>query len=209
MVVLTGIEAPPVSDDLIRWIDVRVPSIPNLPSPDLQTPPIDDVSSVCIIRDHDSRIYFLWRIHMNNPNVLEIVQFDSFQSFPTVGLRIKFPSELCLFASICRNEFCSSWRPPYMLYTLTVDGVIRLIYLDNVTNYRPGSVFAVNIDVEEINTHYFGVHGTITSIAATTGFVVIGKDNGWVGCFRLGSLESCSEGMVYLVLNSHPSKHSL
>ncbi|GJS90137.1 nucleoporin Nup120/160 [Tanacetum coccineum] len=197
MVVLTGIEAPPVSDDLIRWIDVRVPSTPNLPSPDLQTPPIDDVSSVCIIRDHDSHIYFLWRIHMNNPNVLEIVQFDSFQSFPTVGLRIKFPSELCPFASICRNEFCSSWRPPYMLYTMTVDGVIRLIYLDNVTNYRPGSVFAVNIDVEEINTHYFGVHGTITSIAATTGFVVIGKHNGWVGCFRLGSLESCSEGFLY------------
>ncbi|PWA49594.1 Nucleoporin Nup120/160 [Artemisia annua] len=83
-----------------------------------------------------------------------------------------------------------------MLYTMSVDGVVCLIHLNNVTNYGSGSVFETT-DVEELNTHNFAIHGTITSIAATAGFVVIGKHNGWVGCFRLGSLESGSQGFQY------------
>ncbi|PWA49595.1 nucleoporin [Artemisia annua] len=196
MVVLTGIEAAPIiSNDSIQWIDVRVPLTDNQPSPELHTPPIDDASSVCIIRD-ESPIYFLWRIHKNNPNVLEIVQFDSFERFPSVGLHVTFTKALGPFASICKNEFSSDSRNPYMLYTMSVDGVVCLIHLNNVTNYGSGSVLTTP-EVEELNTHNFAVHGTITSIAATAGFVVIGKHNGWVGCFRLGSLESGSQGFQY------------
>nr|GEX15626.1 hypothetical protein [Tanacetum cinerariifolium] len=100
---------------------------------------------------------------------------------------------LCPFASICINEFPGASENPYMLYTMSINGVLRLIHLNNVTDYRPGSV----CDVEELNIHSFHVRGTITSIAATAGFVVIGKHDGWVGCFRLGSLESASQGFMY------------
>ncbi|GJY39157.1 hypothetical protein Tco_0425521, partial [Tanacetum coccineum] len=191
MITFAGIEDIPItSNHLIQWIDVNVPSNLNHhhPPPDLETPPIDDASSVCTITDK-SPMNFIWRIHRNHPNVLEILQFDSLERFPSVGLRLIFTTALCPFASICINEFPGASENPYMLYTTSVNGVVRLIHLNNVTDYRSGSV----CDVEELNIHSFHVRGTITSIAATAGFVVIGKHDGWVGCFRLGSLESASQ----------------
>ena len=84
---------------------------------------------------------------------------------------------------------------PYMLYTLSVDGVAYLIKLNNLNDYGSCSVFPTS-DVVELNTCSYG-DGTITAIAATTGFFVIGKEDGSLSCFRLGSLDSTSPGMVY------------
>ncbi|GJS99991.1 hypothetical protein Tco_0821161 [Tanacetum coccineum] len=39
---------------------------------------------------------------------------------PTVGLRIEFPSALCPFASVCKNQRESASMMSYMLYTLSV-----------------------------------------------------------------------------------------
>ncbi|GKD39807.1 hypothetical protein Tco_1260014 [Tanacetum coccineum] len=135
MITFAGIEDIPItSNHLIQWIDVNVPSNLNHhhPPPDLETPPIDDASSVCTITDK-SPMNFIWRIHRNHPNVLEILQFDSLERFPSVGLRLIFTTALCPFASICINEFPGASENPYMLYTTSVNGVVRLIHLNNVT----------------------------------------------------------------------------
>nr|GFC18854.1 hypothetical protein [Tanacetum cinerariifolium] len=77
------------------------------------------------------------------------------------------------------DEFCYASRNPYMLYTMTVDGVACLIRLNNITNYQSCNIFPTT-DVVKLNIYRFGVHGTITSIAATPGFLVLGKYDGWI-----------------------------
>ncbi|GKA89298.1 nuclear pore complex protein NUP160 isoform X2 [Tanacetum coccineum] len=191
-----GKEVPIISNDAVMWLNVGVPSTSIIqPSPDFHTPPINDASSMCIIRNHDeSPIYFIWRINKKRPNILELVQFGSFAEFPRVGLRIQFASALCPFASLCKNQSESASVMPYMLYTLSVEGVAYLIRLNNLTNYGWCSFFPTT-DVVELNMRSYG-DGSITAIAATTGFLVIGKEDGSLSCFRLGSLDSTSPGMA-------------
>nr|GEW94264.1 hypothetical protein [Tanacetum cinerariifolium] len=196
---LSGKEVPIISNDTVKWSNVGVPNSTSViqPSPDFHTPPINDASSMCIIRNHDESppIYFLWRINKKRPNILELVQFGSFAEFPWVGLRIQFASALCPFASLCKNQSESASVMPYMLYTLSVEGVAYLIKLNNLTNYGWCSFFPTT-DVVELNMRSYG-DGSITAIAATTGFLVIGKEDGSLSCFRLGSLDSTSPGFVH------------
>ena len=88
-----------------------------------------------------------------------------------------------------------------MLYTSTAAGIAYLIRLTNITNYGSYTVFPPH-EVTELNIQSYCDYGAITAIAATAGCLVIGGSDGSVGCFRLGSLDSSSPGMVDFVLSS-------
>ncbi|KAI3709094.1 hypothetical protein L2E82_38852 [Cichorium intybus] len=195
---LAGTEVPIIGSDSVRWFNVAVPSTststPPPPSPEPFAPPTDDASSCCNIGEPPT--YFIWRIDKSYPNVLEIVQFCSFEEFPRIGLRIEFTSALSPFALICKNELSSSSGNPYMLYALTVTGVAYLLRLTDITNYASCTVFPPS-DIFELTIQSYGDYGAITAISATSRCLVIGGRTGLVGCFRLGALDPSDPGFLH------------
>ncbi|KAI7734640.1 hypothetical protein M8C21_024531, partial [Ambrosia artemisiifolia] len=119
----------------------------------------------------------------------------SFAEFPRVGLRLDFATALSPYAYLCKNEQLSSAsRNPYILYAFTVSGVAYLIRLtDDITGYGSCSVLPPN-EVVELDVTSYCDYGAITAIAATNGCLIIGGQDGSVGCFRLGMLDSTSPG---------------
>ncbi|KAK9076950.1 hypothetical protein SSX86_005285 [Deinandra increscens subsp. villosa] len=191
---LVGMEVPIIGSDSVKWFNVSVPST-TPPSPDLFAPPTtEDASSCCIIGDPPT--YFIWRINKSCPNVLEIVEFCSFAEFPRVGLRIEFASALSPYAYIWRNEASIASGNQYMLYALTVTGVAYLIRLTDISNYGVCSVLPPN-EVVELNITSYCDYGAITAITATTGCLVVGGQDGSVGCFRLGMLDFNAPGFLH------------
>ncbi|KAL7592828.1 hypothetical protein Lser_V15G33426 [Lactuca serriola] len=193
-----GMEVPIIGSDSIKWFNIAVPSIstsmPPPPSPEPFAPLTVDVSSCCSIGDPPT--YFIWRIDQSYPNVLEIVEFHSFEEFPRVGLRLEFANALCPFAFICKKEVPTSLENPYMLYALTIAGVAYLIRLTDITNYASCTAFPPS-DVVEFSIQNYGDYGAITAISATMGCLVIGGRTGLVGCFRLGFLDSSDPGFLH------------
>ncbi|KAK1430067.1 hypothetical protein QVD17_12562 [Tagetes erecta] len=187
-------EVPIIGSDCVKWFNVSVPSTTTTTtatSPPF-APPTQDASSSCTING-DPPTYFIWRINKSCPNVLEIVEFCSFAEFPRVGLRIEFATALSPYAYICKSEVSGN---PYTLYALTVAGVAYLIRLTNITNYGVCSVFPPN-EVVELNIASYCDYGAITAISATNGCLVIGGQDGSVGCFRLGMLDFSTPGFLH------------
>ncbi|KAL4564311.1 hypothetical protein LXL04_028371 [Taraxacum kok-saghyz] len=192
---LAGMEVPIIGSDSTKWFNVAVPSTcTSMPPPEPFAPPTDDASSCCNIGYPPT--YFIWRIDKSCPNILEIVEFHSFEEFSRVGLRIEFTSALCPFALICKNEVSSSPVNPYILYALTVTGVAYLIRLNNITSYASCTVFPPS-DVVELAIQNYGDYGAITAMSATAGCLVIGGRTGLVGCFRLGILDPSDPGFLH------------
>ncbi|GKC05647.1 hypothetical protein Tco_0997257 [Tanacetum coccineum] len=140
-----GKEVPIISDDTVKWLYIRVPSTSIIqPSPDqLHTPPVNDASSMSIIRDHHhhSTTYFMWY------NLAVITEFSQAQGYVSYF----YDCAMVSFASICKNEIESASMKPYLLYTMSVKGVAYLIKLSNINDYVSCSVFPTN-DVVELNT---------------------------------------------------------
>ncbi|KAA8545346.1 hypothetical protein F0562_020130 [Nyssa sinensis] len=202
---LAGMEVPIIGSDSIKWLEVSIPPTSSshslrdasdatraLPPPPF-APPTKDAASCSIIGNPPS--YLIWRIHKGQPHALEIVELCGSKEFPSIGLRILFPDALCPFALICKDETKCTFGNPYMLYTLTVSGVAYLIRLKNIYNYTSCSVFPPN-EVTEFNIQTYPHYGEITAVAAIAGYLVIGRNDGSVGCFQLGTLDPSVEGFL-------------
>ena len=99
----------------------------------------------------------------------------------------------------------------YLLYTLTVSGVAYLFKLRNICTYESCSIFPSN-DIIEFNLQTYPHYGEITAVAATSGSLVIGRNDGSVSLFRLGmfdqsapGIKSCGIAVYKTVCNDHAS----
>ncbi|XP_050215706.1 nuclear pore complex protein NUP160 isoform X2 [Mercurialis annua] len=193
---LAGMEVPITGTDSVKWLQLSVPdshlSTFSATSPPL-TYPARDCASCSVIGDPP--VYVIWRIHKNLPNAIELLELSTDKESPTIGLRINFFDPLYTFAFICGNQFGPP-AYPYLLYALTVAGVAYVFKLKNVSNYTSSLVFQPD-EVIEINLHSYFDCSTITSVAATIGCLAIGRNDGSIACFQLGSVDQSAPGFMY------------
>ncbi|KAL3729190.1 hypothetical protein ACJRO7_026308 [Eucalyptus globulus] len=80
---------------------------------------------------------------------------------------------------------------------MTVSGVAYLFQLRHVSSYAsaPSSVFPAN-DIFELDVRTFFSRGRITSIAATSGCLLLGADDGSLVSLKLGSVQSIDPGFL-------------
>lgn len=80
-----------------------------------------------------------------------------------------------------------------MLCALTVPGVAYLVRLGTISSYASRSVIRPE-DLIEFNLHGYG---PVTSAAATpSGCLVVGRNDGSLACFQLGTLDSTAPGII-------------
>lgn len=194
---LAGMEVPIIGSDSIEWFQVSVPSSLSPPSTSEFTS-VDtftkDLGSCSVIGSPPNSKYLFWKIAKSQPNVLDILEVYSSEKFPQFGLRILFPDALLPFAHICRDEMGS--KNHYVLYTLTISGVAYLIRLKSVDSYGNCSILGSN-DVVEYNTQMNTHFGAITAVAASSGGLVVGRNDGSVSCIQLGLLNPDSPGFSH------------
>ncbi|CAL1404353.1 unnamed protein product [Linum trigynum] len=189
---LVGMEVPiSGSCDPVKWLDLSVPhsdshsngvsSGSSPPLPLAQFPPLtDDCASCCLVGDPP--LYFIWRIHKAQPNVLELLELSAQSEFPKIGLRITFPDPLSPFAHIHQNQD-STLTNPYTLYILSVSGVAYLIKLRTVPAYSSISIFPKD-ELFEFDLTGCSVDAPITSVAASAECLVVGRKDGSAACYR-------------------------
>ncbi|CAI0428017.1 unnamed protein product [Linum tenue] len=201
---LVGVEVPITGSDSVKWHELSLPlpvsrsnaisSGSSSPPPWPQFPPLtDDCASCCVVGDPP--LYFIWRIHKTHPNVLELLELSAESEFPKIGLRITFPDSLTSFAHIHQNQQDgSTLTNPYTLYVLTVSGVAYLIKLRTISAYSSTSVFPGDELFQFDLTSYS--NAPITSVAASAGCLVVGRNDGSIACFRLSLLNHAVPGFV-------------
>ncbi|XP_012074439.1 nuclear pore complex protein NUP160 isoform X1 [Jatropha curcas] len=193
---LAGMEVPITGSDSIKWVELSVADSETVTvsaTPPPVAPLTEDCASCSVIGDPP--LYVIWRINKNRPRALELLELSANKEFPKIGLRITLPDSLCPFAYICKNEI---GRPatPYLLYLLTVSGVAYVFKLRNVSGYTSCSTFPPS-EVIEFNLRSYFDNVTITSVAATAGCLVVGRNDGSVACFQLGSADQTAPGFAY------------
>ncbi|CAJ1968562.1 unnamed protein product [Sphenostylis stenocarpa] len=199
---LAGKEVPVIGSDTVRWIDLSVPSSPNIATINgAAAPPTTDDRASCLVIG-DPPTYLIWRIHKAQPHSLELLEVAASKEFPRVGLRFTFPDALCPFAFICRNEISGTARFPYLLYVLTVSGVAYLLRIRNISAYASISVFPLD-ELLEVNVRgYIPNHAAgITAVAAVAGALVVGMSDGSVFCFQVGVLDPSAPGMNLVIFS--------
>lgn len=82
----------------------------------------------------------------------------------------------------------------YLLYVLTVSGVAYLFKLRDICTYETCSIFPSN-DLIEFNLQSYPHYGEITVITATSGSLVIGRNDGSITLFRLGMFDQSAPGI--------------
>ncbi|KAI3923172.1 hypothetical protein MKW92_020270 [Papaver armeniacum] len=198
---MAGLEVPVIGSDAIKWFEIQIPSSSsslaitgNTATSQQQhsfAPMTEDVSSYHIIGIPPA--YIIWRIHKNQPNALELIEFSASEEFPKTGLRLIFQDALSPFAFICKNKTRSN---PYLLYTLTISGIAYVIQLRNLCDYASCTIYPQNEFMEFDLKANSQPDTTITSVAASKGCLVVGRSDGSVGCFHLGILDPSSPGFV-------------
>ncbi|GAB2231275.1 hypothetical protein Drorol1_Dr00027564, partial [Drosera rotundifolia] len=190
---LTGKEVPFISSDAIKWTEVSVEPrcVAGSGSSSTVAPPTEDAGSCCVLWSPPT--YLVWRIHKDRPNALELLEFCAQEQLPRVGLRIIFREDLSPFAYIFENVRRTP-RYPYMLYALSVSGVAYCFQLRNVSEYTPSLGFSPD---EMLFFEIQNSFGPITAIAATSGCLVVGREDGSVSCFQLGLLDSNAPGFMH------------
>lgn len=81
-----------------------------------------------------------------------------------------------------------------VLYTLTISGVAYLIRLRNNFDYGTSSSVPAS-EVLECNTHVQPHFGAITAVTATEGCLLIGRSDGSISFFQLGTLDPSAPGL--------------
>lgn len=188
-------EVPIFSSDSVKWIEVSVSSsfsCNNGDCSDVAAPLTEDCASCSVLEDPS--LYLIWRIHKNLPNSLELMHISSADQFPILGLRINFPSPLSPFSFICNNNNNNN-----LLYVLTVSGIAFLLKISfDFSSYESSPLFP-NQDTVELNLFNYGTI-PITSVAATAGCLVVGRNDGSVASFQLGILHPTAPGITLLFL---------
>ncbi|KAG5228130.1 nuclear pore complex protein [Salix suchowensis] len=211
MSIRAGMEVPIIGTDSIKFIDVSVPDFGDADlstttsataaSITIKTSLTEDYASSSIIGDPP--LSFIWRIHKSQPKTLELLQLSANKDFPvTTWLRITFPHALCPFAYVCQNQSqmpAFSTTNPYLLYALTISGVVYLIKLRNISAYSSLPVLARDEVIQfSLNDRYSSNSepAAITSVAATAGCLAVGRIDGSVAHFQLGLLHHSTPGFV-------------
>ncbi|CAA6656466.1 unnamed protein product [Spirodela intermedia] len=196
-----GVEVPIVGSEKVRWVELTVPSSPRPSTPPPSAVASPEVSSstpprnaaACHVVAGDSPAYFIWRIHNNLPNVLEVLELCPQKEFPERGLRLVFPESLFTFSFICRDEVRNVAGRRYMLYALTMSGAAYLFKLGDISAYVSGSVLSqseyVEVDVQ--------TDSKVIAVAATFGCLLLGRQDGSVTCYQLGILEQSTPGFTF------------
>ncbi|XP_043806897.1 nuclear pore complex protein NUP160 isoform X2 [Manihot esculenta] len=195
---LAGMEVPIFGSDSVKWVELSVAadgdSSTGYATASAPLAPLtDDCASCSVIGDPP--LYVIWRINKNLPRAIELLELSANKEFPRIGLRITFSDALCPFAYICSNEIGSPANP-FLLYALTISGVAYVFKLRNFSGYTSSSAFPAN-EVIVCNLQRYLNNVTITSVAATSGCLVVGKSDGSVACFQLGLLEQTAPDFVY------------
>lgn len=200
---LAGMEVPFIDIDSLKWIDISVSSSSYIVAADPASstssshptfaPLTEDAASCSIVGDPPT--YLIWKVHKSTPHALEVVEFSVLKEAPRFGLRIIFPDPLCPFAYICKDEVTCTSGSQYLLYALTVSGVAYFFQLRNICTYVSCSNFPQH-EFMEFNMQSYPNCGSITTIAATTGCLFVGRSDGSVGCFQLGLLDPNAPGFM-------------
>uniref|UniRef100_A0A0E0JVF3 Uncharacterized protein n=1 Tax=Oryza punctata TaxID=4537 RepID=A0A0E0JVF3_ORYPU len=183
---IAGTEVPIPGSDRVRWIDLTVPSTPS-PSPEGDSDPFVLVppraaSGFHVVSSGDSQCYLAWRFHEEQQNVLEVIDLCASKEFPSSGLRLVFQEALCPFSFLCAREGGRRGTPVYLLYVLTVSGVALLCHLRSPFSYISGSIFPQD-DIVEFNLQTQVQSAKVTAVTATSGCLVIGRQDGSICCF--------------------------
>ncbi|KAG0448523.1 hypothetical protein HPP92_027788 [Vanilla planifolia] len=196
---IVAMEVPIATGDRMQWIELTIPSSCTLPPSDsvaVNTPAIRRNTASCHVISGDPPAYLLWRIHGNLPNVLEVVVLFACYEYPDTGLRFYFPEELYPFAFLCKNELNKdAGGDAYLLYALTVSGTAYLLNLKRPFKYVPGSIFSSN-ELIEFSVQSSAPDAKITTVAATLGCLVIGRQDGSISCYQLGVLHPNKPGFM-------------
>ncbi|GMI73078.1 SUPPRESSOR OF AUXIN RESISTANCE1, NUCLEOPORIN 160, ARABIDOPSIS NUCLEOPORIN 160 [Hibiscus trionum] len=183
---VAGMEVPVIGSDSIKWIDLTIPSsIFHLGDGGFAPLTVDSASATYI--DGDDPFYLICRFHMGQPNVLEIFKLS--QEFPhNTGLRLSFAHPLSPFAFVSAHPTKSH----YLLYTVTVSGIAYFIKLSKDLTSFCSMDELVELDLRA----YSNSNEPITCIAANPGCLLLGRNDGSVTCFQLGSLHQTAPGFV-------------
>ncbi|PPS10292.1 hypothetical protein GOBAR_AA10330 [Gossypium barbadense] len=182
---VAGTEVPVIGSDSIKWIDLTIPSSINHIDNGGFAPPTADSASATYIDGDDS--FYLIRIHMAQSNVLEIFKLS--QEFPhNTGLRLSFSHPLSAFALV--SAFPT--KSHYLLYTVTISGIAYFIKLSKDLT----SIFSRDELIELDARAYSNCNEPITCMAANLGCLLLGRNDGSVTCFQLGSLHQTAPGFV-------------
>ncbi|KAI4964275.1 hypothetical protein ZWY2020_006756 [Hordeum vulgare] len=181
---IAGTEVPITSSDKLRWIDLTVPSLaPASPAdPFVSVPPRAASGCHVVSSGRDSQRYLAWRIHEENQNVLEVIELCALKEFPSSGLRLVFQEALCPFAFMCESEGARRSESVYLLYVLTISGVV-LCATCSPFSYVSGSILSQN-----------DISAKVTAVKAKPGCLVIGRQDGSICCYSLGKLAPSSPG---------------
>ncbi|XP_020582574.1 nuclear pore complex protein NUP160 [Phalaenopsis equestris] len=194
---LVAMEVPIATGEGIKWIDVTVPSSAPSPPPDSvvgTAPAIRHKAASCNVVSGNPPAYLFWRIHENLPNILEVVEIFACNEHPETGLHLVFHEVLHNFAFLCKNEAAEG--DAYLLYVLTVSGTAYLLNLKRPFNFLSGSIFPQS-ELIEFSVQNNALDGKVTAVAATPGCLLIGRQDGSVGCYQLGALDPSKPGFMY------------
>ncbi|VVB11793.1 unnamed protein product [Arabis nemorensis] len=186
-----GMEVPVAGGgNVVRWIELSVPS-PSSSSTNgtnssedndcVLLPSTEDYASSCVIEEPP--ISFIWRINKRSPNVIELFQLSAKSGFPVTGLRFVFAHTLSPFAFVFADEGIDSGRVVVFLYALTPSGVVYVLKLSNTSAYTSGSVFPLD-HLIHLDVRPYLNEARVTSVAASPGFLLLGRSDGCVSCFQ-------------------------
>lgn len=110
-------------------------------------------------------------------------------------MHLVFQDELSPFAFLCMNELQGVAGGTYLLYVLTVSGIAFLLNLRRPLLYISCSNFPAN-DIIEVTVQTPAQIGKITSVTATSGYLLAGRLDGSIGCYQLGKLDPEAPGFM-------------
>ncbi|KAL5789070.1 hypothetical protein ACOSQ2_003958 [Xanthoceras sorbifolium] len=183
---LAGTEVPIIGSDSVKWIELSISSSYGNNDWTAVAPLTEDCASCFVVGD--PCVYLIWRIHKTFPNALELLQLSSSQPFPILGLRFLFPHPLSPFAFLSQNSSTHC----YSLCAFTVSGVAFVLNLSDFSSYESSSIFPSQ-HLSEFNLQEYG---PITSVAATPGCLVVGRNDASLFSFQIGMLHPTDPGFV-------------
>ncbi|KAL3651476.1 hypothetical protein CASFOL_004478 [Castilleja foliolosa] len=191
---MAGMEVPLLSIDTVEWRQLSVPSSSSIYAENTPNDCVTkDFASCCAIGNPPS--YFVWKTSASQTNSLEILELCSHKEISGTGLRLIFPDALFPFAFIFKDESKIASGNHLMLYTLTISGIAYLIRLRNNFDYGTSSLVPTD-EILEYNTQVQPHYGSITTVSATAGCLLIGRSDGSIGCFQIGILDPNHPGFV-------------
>ncbi|KAJ4895010.1 SUPPRESSOR OF AUXIN RESISTANCE1 [Raphanus sativus] len=187
-----GMEVPVAGGgNVVKWLDISVPPLPP-PSPSteedngyvLLPSSEEDYASSCVLGEPP--ISFVCRINKTRSNVLDLLQLSAKSGFPLTGLRFVFAHTLSPFAFLSADEGSESGRLVFFLYALSPSGVVYVLKIENTSSYKSGSVFPLD-HLIHLNVRPYLNETHVTSVAASPGFLFLGRSDGSVSSFQPAS----------------------